>query len=51
MIRSLTDSRLERLTEYQGDIEQAATRYIPIITQSQFLFLTGYSGHGPVLSG
>lgn len=51
VIRSLTDSRLERLTAYQQNIEEARTLYIPIITQSQFLFLTGYSGQGPVLSG
>ncbi|MBU0617314.1 MAG: hypothetical protein KKI02_06340, partial [Planctomycetes bacterium] len=51
VIRDLTDSRLDRLTAYERDIEQARTLYIPIITQSQFLFLTGYSGQGPILSG
>jgi hypothetical protein len=51
VIRDLADSRLDQLTAYEQDIEQARTLYIPIITQSQFLFLTGYSGHGPVLAG
>ncbi len=50
VIRDLADSRLDRLVEYERDIEQARTLYIPIITQSQFLFLTGYSGQGPILA-
>jgi hypothetical protein len=50
VIRALTDSRLDKLTGFEHDIEQARTLYVPVITQSQFLFLTGYSGQGPVLS-
>lgn len=49
VIRDLADSRLDELTEYRQVVEQARSLYIPIITQSQFLFLTGYSGQGPVL--
>jgi hypothetical protein len=51
VIRDLADSRLDRLTAFEADIEQARTLYIPVITQSQFLFLTGYSGEGPIQSG
>ena len=51
VIRDLADSRLDRLSAYQQDIEQARTLYIPVITQTQFLFMTGYSGQGPVLAG
>lgn len=50
VIRDLADSRLDKLTQYERDIEQARTLYIPVITQSQFLFLTGYSGQGPILT-
>jgi hypothetical protein len=50
VIRDLTDSRLDQLNEYRRDIEQARTLYIPVITQTQFLFLTGYSGRGPILT-
>jgi len=49
VIRSLTDMRLDQLQQYRADIEQARTLNIPIITQTQFLFLTGYSGAGPIL--
>ncbi len=50
VIRDLADSRLDDLVEYQRDLEQARTLYVPVITQSQFLFLTGYSGQGPILA-
>ena len=50
VIRDLADSRLGDLVEYQRDLEQARTLYVPVITQSQFLFLTGYSGQGPILA-
>jgi hypothetical protein len=50
VIRDLADSRLKDLEEYRFDVEQAQTFYIPVITQSQFLFLTGYSGRGPILT-
>ncbi|MFQ5806211.1 MAG: hypothetical protein ACE5I3_07165 [Phycisphaerae bacterium] len=50
VIRDLADSRLDELNEYRRDVEQARTLYIPVITQSQFLFLTGYSGRGPILA-
>ena len=50
VIRDLADSRLDDLVAYQRDLEQARTLYIPVITQSQFLFLTGYSGQGPILA-
>ncbi len=50
VIRDLADSRLDRLDQYRRDIDQARTLYIPVITQSQFLFLTGYSGQGPILT-
>lgn len=49
VIRSLTDSRLNQLTQYRNDIERARSLYIPIITQSQFLFLTGYAGRDLML--
>ena len=44
VIRSLTDARLNQMEQYQNDVEQARNLHIPVITQSQFLFLTGYSG-------
>lgn len=44
VIRDLTDTRLDRLTAHKADIERARTLYIPVITQSQFLYLTGYAG-------
>ncbi len=50
VIHSLSDHRLDRLKEFQDDIDQARTLYIPIITQSQFLYLTGYAGAGPILA-
>ena len=50
VIRSLADTRLDQLEKFEGDIETARTRYIPVITQSQLLFLTGYSGTGPILA-
>ncbi len=50
VIRSLTDTRLNQLQAFRQDIDKARTLYIPIITQSQFLYLTGYSGRGPVLA-
>jgi hypothetical protein len=50
VIRSLADARLEQLQEYRQDLDQARALYIPIITQNQFLFLTGYSGRGPILT-
>jgi len=48
VIRNLADARLDKLDEYRGDVDQARTLSIPVITQSQFLFLTGYSGRGPI---
>ena len=50
VIRSLADTRLDQLGRFEADIEVARTRYIPVITQSQLLFLTGYSGQGPILA-
>ncbi|MFQ6048503.1 MAG: hypothetical protein ACE5K7_03990, partial [Phycisphaerae bacterium] len=50
VIRDLADSRLDELAEYRRDLEQARTLGIPVITQSQFLFLTGYAGGGPILT-
>lgn len=50
VIQSLTDARLKQLDKYRQDIELAQTYYIPVITQTQFLFLTGYSGHGAILT-
>ena len=49
VIRDLADARLKELDEYRHDIEVAQTFYIPIITQTQFLFLTGYSGPASLL--
>lgn len=39
--------RLER-TEFGRLIDQARSMYIPVITQNQFLFLTGYAGDGVI---
>jgi len=51
VFKDLADSRLDDMEEFQSDIEHARTLYIPIITSSQFLHLTGFSGQGsPVLN-
>jgi hypothetical protein len=39
--------RLER-SEFHKLIDDARSMYIPVITQNQFLFLTGYAGEGIV---
>jgi hypothetical protein len=36
--------RLER-SEFRKLIDEARSMYIPVITQNQFLFLTGYAGN------
>ena len=50
VIRSLADDRLNQATEYQEDVDKARSLYIPIITQSQFLYLTGYAGRDLMLT-
>jgi TolA-binding protein len=41
--------RLER-SEFRKLIDEARSMYIPVITQNQFLFLTGYAGNTDVIS-
>lgn len=50
VIQDLSDARLKARGQYRRDVEQARTLYIPVITQSQFLFLTGYAGYGPIVT-
>ena len=49
VIRDLADARLKEMDEYRADIELSQTFYIPVITQTQFLYLTGYSGQASLL--
>jgi cell division protein FtsL len=50
VVRDLADSRLKELRQYEQSVDQAQRLYIPVITQTQFLFLTGYSERGPLLT-
>lgn len=46
----LVAARQQELAQYREVIEQARTYYIPIVTQNQFLFLTGFAGREDVLT-
>ncbi|MGD8453068.1 MAG: hypothetical protein PVJ57_14715 [Phycisphaerae bacterium] len=46
IVRDQAERRLLERTEFGRLIDQARSMYIPVITQNQFLFLTGYAGDG-----
>lgn len=46
IVRYQKERRLLERTQFQRLIEQARGMFIPVITQNQFLFLTGYVGDG-----
>ncbi len=50
VFEDLVKTRSAKLEAYQDTINTARTLYIPIVTQSQFLFLTGYAGQEDVLT-
>ena len=48
IVRDQAERRLLALSQFRRLIDRARSMYIPVITQSQFLFLTGYAGEGTV---
>lgn len=50
VFEDLVRTQSKKLEEYRDVIDKAQTLYIPIITQNQFLFLTGFAGREDVLS-
>ena len=44
VVRDQEERRLLELSEFRQIIDEARSMYIPVITQNQFLFLTGYVG-------
>ncbi len=49
VVADLAETRAAELQQFRDLIRQARDRFIPVITQNQFLFLTGYAGTGPVM--
>jgi hypothetical protein len=50
IFEDLVGTQAKKAAEFQDVIEMARTRNLPIVTQSQFLFLTGFAGREDVLS-
>jgi hypothetical protein len=48
IVRDQEERRLLELSEFRQLIDRARAMYIPVITQNQFLFLTGYAGDAVV---
>ncbi|MFH1745653.1 MAG: hypothetical protein ABIG44_01280 [Planctomycetota bacterium] len=48
VVRDQAERKLLQLSEFRRMIDRAQAMYIPVITQTQFLFLTGYAGDGIV---
>lgn len=48
VIQGLVEARNKEWERWNAVVQAARDRYIPVLTQNQFLFLTGYSGRGPV---
>jgi tetrahydromethanopterin S-methyltransferase subunit B len=44
IVRDQAERKKLELSEFRKLIDQAKSMYIPVITQNQFLFLTGYAG-------
>lgn len=44
VIRNLAETRQERFDEFEDELLKARELYIPVITQSQLLFMSGYAG-------
>jgi len=44
IVADLSDTRSRELSEYRDLITRAQGLYIPVVNQSQFLYLTGYAG-------
>lgn len=44
IVSDLSDTKTKELAEYRDLISRAQGLYIPVVNQSQFLFLTGYAG-------
>jgi len=49
VFEELARTQAERYREYEQVVEKARTLNIPIITQNQFLFLTGYAGQEEIV--
>lgn len=49
VMREIERQQLTKLDEFRELIDTASSRYIPVLTQSQFLFLTGFTDRNPVL--
>lgn len=48
VVQGLSDARNREFEQWNAVLAAAKERYIPVLTQNQFLFLLGYSGRGPV---
>lgn len=48
VVEGLINSRAAEVARWEAIIQQARDRSIPVITQNQFLYLTGYAG-GPIV--
>jgi uncharacterized coiled-coil protein SlyX len=51
VVRDLAMEKRWERAQFASMIEKARTMYIPVITQNQFLFLTGYAGDAAEIAG